>query len=527
LTSTAYEVSYKGLKINLEFRIGLFVEFGIVDEISRWRHKMNKTGNHNAFSRRAFLGTITGTTAMALIGFDRRAIAGRLPQSELIADYVGRLCYNENPLGPSPLASQAIKNNADMAHRYPDWFAESLRAELASRYDLSANKIICGAGATEIIRLCATAFSQPGGNVVAPYPSYGQFPADAEFLGSSARYADLDANYSVDLQNLMSLVDDDTTAVCITNPNNPTATVIDPQGLKDFVDNLPSQVVTIVDEAYHDYIFGGINPSTYPSAIDLVHTGRNVVVVKTFSKAHGLAGARIGYAVGPTAAISSMRPYQLYATISRPSLAAAKESLYDQQHIRNTINLANEVKAYCFHQFDQMGLEYIPSETNFFMVDVGRQADPVRSQLAQRGIYVRTGWGMPNHLRVSAGIMPEMIDFTEALSDILGGIPNSGGKGDISDGPKMIELYQAYPNPFNSSARIKIVLPRAGHTKLEIFDIRGRIVKTLKNGMLRSGEHSFFWNGTNQSGRSVSSSSYFYRLTSDGNVITRRMLYLK
>jgi histidinol-phosphate aminotransferase len=476
------------------------------------------------------MATITGAAAIALIGYERRAYAGASPGKELLTDYIGRLCYNENPLGPSPLALEAIRDNAGMAHRYPDWYAESLQAVLASRYNLSSGHIICGAGATEILRLCAMALSQQGGNVVAPYPSYGQFPADAELFGSSARYVELDADYRVDLREVINKVDQDTTAVCITNPNNPTGAVVDPKELTDFVDNLPTHVVTVIDEAYLEYISSLLTPwsfKSYPSAIDLVRSGKNVIVVKTFSKVYGLAGARIGYAVGPPAVISSMRANQIYATISRPSLEAAKASLDDGSHIMNTLKLAQDTKEYCFHQLDQMGLEYIPSQTSFFMVDVGREADPVRVQLAQRGIYVRTGWGMPKHLRVSTGTKQEMIDFIEALAEILGGIRDPLANVNDPDVPASFELYQAYPNPFNSSTNIRVLLPISAPLKLEIFDIQGRVVKTLVDRIMGAGEHSFVWNGTNRSGHSVSSGSYFYRLTSGDNVITKKMILLK
>jgi histidinol-phosphate aminotransferase len=491
---------------------------------------MDRSELSDILSRRAFMATITGAAAMALIGYERRAFAGASPNKDLLTDYIGRLCYNENPLGPSPLALEAIRDNAGMAHRYPDWYAESLKAVLASHYDLSSGHIICGAGATEILRLCAMALTQPGGNVVVPYPSYGQFPVDSELFGSSVKYVCLDADYRVDFQNVIDNVDEDTTAVCITNPNNPTATVVNPKELTDFVDNLPTHVVTVIDEAYLEYISNSLTPwsfKSYPTAIDLVRSGQNVVVVKTFSKVYGLAGARIGYAVGPTAIISSMRASQIYATISRPSLEAAKASLNDESHVMNTIKLAQVTKEYCFHQLDQMGLEYIPSQTSFFMVDVGREADPVRAQLAQRGIYVRTGWGMPNHLRVSTGTKQEMIDFIEALAEILGGIRDPLANVNDADMPASFELYQAYPNPFNSSTSIRVLLPMSAPLKLEIFNIRGRVVKILVNGTMGAGEHSFIWNGTNQSGHSVSSGSYFYRLTSGGNVVTKKMLLVK
>jgi histidinol-phosphate aminotransferase len=437
----------------------------------------------------------------------------------MIADYVGRLCFNENPLGPSPEAIEAIQNEAAMAHRYTDWFAESLAARLSSRFDIETNKIICGAGATEILRLCAMALSSPGSNVVVPNPSYGQFPADCQFFGASPRYVGLDDDYRVDLEAMRENVDSNTSAVCITNPNNPTATIVDPLELFDFVDDLPEDVVMIIDEAYHDYI-ADIN---YSSAIELVRSGKNVVVVRTFSKVFGLAGARIGYAIGRQAAISSMRSYHLYATVSRPSLEAAKASLDSQQHSTDTINLANQTKEYCFEEFDRMNLQYIPSETNFFMVDVDRDAGWVSAQLASREIYVRTGWGMPNHLRVSTGLMEEMVDFIAALEEIL----NELGVGDEPPRPRQTELFQAYPNPFNSSTTIRIYLPKTAATRLEVFDIRGRLVKKLVERVLGAGEYSFTWNGANHNNKSVSSGSYFYRLSSGDDVITRRVLLIK
>ena len=134
-------------------------------------------------SRRAFLGAAAGGAALALLA--PAGARGRdNPGPALLRDYVGRLCYNENPLGPSPLAATAIVDSASLAHRYPDWFADSLRSDLASLHGVGVGQTIAGCGATEILRLCALAFADPAGNVVCPYPSYGQFPSDADFLGA-------------------------------------------------------------------------------------------------------------------------------------------------------------------------------------------------------------------------------------------------------------------------------------------------------------------------------------------------------
>lgn len=476
--------------------------------------------NSGKFSRRGFIGTITGVAAMSLIGLEKRAIADIVPGGGMITDYVGRLCYNENPLGPSQAAITAIEDEAIMAHRYPDWFAESLISMLANQYGVSSDNIICGAGATEILRLCAMAACYGEyGNVVVPSPSYSQFPADAQLFGVSVRNVALDSNHRIDLAEMANQVDNNTLAVCITNPNNPTATLANAADLATFVDSLPPEVITIIDEAYFEYI----SDSGYPSAIDMVQAGKKVVVVKTFSKVHGLAGARIGFAIGYENFMSQMRAYRLYASISRSSLEGAKEALGAQQHVTDTVNLANMTKNYCFTEFDRMSLQFIPSETSFFMVNVGTGAGPIASALASRGIYVRTGWGMGNYLRVSTGTMEEMQSFITELEDILTTTATTG-KPPL---PQNVEMFQAYPNPFNSSTMIKIYLPKSSRAKIEIFDIRGRLVTKLVDSVLGTGEHGFRWNGSNAAGGHVSSGSYFYRLSAGDDVITKRMMLVR
>ena len=192
-------------------------------------------------------------------------------------------------------------------------------------------------------------------------------------------------------------------------------------------------------------------------------------------------------------------------------------------HVDATVALANQTKDYCYGEFDRMNLTFIPSETNFFMVDVGTGADPVAAALGSRGIYVRTGWGMPHHLRVSTGTMEEMQSFITELEDILTATSITGSP----PLPQNVQLYQAYPNPFNSSTRIRIYLPGTARAKLEVFDIRGRLVTKLVDSVLGSGEHGFRWDGRNAAGDHVSSGSYFYRLSAGKDVITKRMTLVK
>jgi len=464
-------------------------------------------------SRRAFLGSTAGGTALALLRPDLALSSGR-PRSSILTDYVGRLCYNENPLGPSPEAITAITDSASMAHRYPDWYAESLKSSLASHHSVSTGQIIVGCGATEVLRLAALAFANTGGNVVCPYPSYSQFPSDSEFLGASVRYSSLDENHRVDPADLAALVDTGTSAICITNPNNPTGTVMSAASISDLVDSMPSQVAVIIDEAYNDYV----HDTSYTSALDLIRQGKNVLVVRTFSKAHGLAGARIGYAIGRQDWISSMSAWHLFGTVSRMSQAAARSALDDTQHISNTVSLNDQAKQYCFDNFATLGLDYIPSETNFFMVDVARPAYQVSNLLAQQGIQVRTGWGMPNHLRVSTGTMEEMEKFIAVLQEFqVGGEPGS---------PPSPVLYANYPNPVSDATCLSYYVPDGGHVLLQIYNIRGQLVRTLYNDTAKPGYNSIDWNCCGQRGNRAVSGSYFYRLTNGSFTETRRMILL-
>lgn len=467
-------------------------------------------------SRRAFFGAAAGTAALALLR-PAQAASNLHLGSGMLRDYVGRLCYNENPLGPSPAAMTAISDEICMGHRYSDWFAESLRDDLGVLHGVERGLVIAGCGATEILRLCALAFADPDGNVVCPYPSYGQFAGDADFLGAEVRYADLDENYRVDLNNVASLVDSETTAVCITNPNNPTGPVVSGSEIASFVDALPPDVVVILDEAYHEYI----HDPAYESGMELVLQDKNVVVLRTFSKVFGLAGVRIGYGVAKEALIASMQSWHLYATVSRLALVGSRAALTDDQHVTDTVALNDQAKAYCFTEFDSMGLEYIPSETNFFMVDVGDGAT-VRSKLSEAGIYVRVGWGMPNHIRVSTGTMEEMESFISALAEILEQSVAGGGTT-----PRITALDGNYPNPSKGPTRISYSVAAGGHVLLQIFNVRGQLVRTVVNERRSPGRHAVDWDRTNQRGMPVAAGSYFYRLTAGDCVETRRMILLK
>jgi histidinol-phosphate aminotransferase len=473
--------------------------------------------NGTQLSRRTFLSLAAAGAASTLLD-TTPAVADSRPAALMRDDYIGRLCYNENPLGPSPAAQTAMTEQIALSHRYTDWFADSLRADLATLHDVTTANVIAGNGATEILRLAAYAFSEPGTNIVAPNPSYSQFPSDVNAFGGETRYAPLDENYRVDLANITALMDDDTKAVCITNPNNPTATVLPAADLTAFADALPEGVALIIDEAYHDYV----QDAGYESAMELVRNGKNVVVIRTFSKAYGLAGARIGYAVGSPAIINSIRSRQTWGTVTRPSLEGAKAALKDTPHVIASVELANQVKTYCFAEFDRLQRPYIPSETSFFMVDVG-DAPAVQSALATKGIQVRTGWGMAKHIRVSVGLMPEMEDFIAALEEIL---TELAAAPDREFTPRQMMLFGNNPNPVRHTTRFDFQIAAPGEVELLVFDIHGRLARTIIAETRAIGRHQIDWDGTDNRGYRLASGSYFYRLRSGGAEQIRRLILI-
>ncbi len=483
--------------------------------------KKHTTGNiREELSRRKFLGLVAGSAAFSL--FNTAPIfsenhTGR-DDFPVLTDYVNRLCYNENSLGPSPLAMQAISDNIDMSHRYPDWYAGGLKNYLANSHDVNSGQVIAGCGATEILRLAALSFITGGNNIVSPYPSYSQFPSDADLIGADIHYSYLDGNYDIDLDDMASRVDSSTQAVIITNPNNPTGRVLSADDIEDFVDNLPSQVVAIIDEAYHEYV----DDPSYETAIRLVQDDRKVIVIRTFSKVYGLAGLRIGYAIGRQELISQMQSWLIYASITRLSQAAAIAALEDQEHIDNTVTLNNEAKAYCFDYFDQNEMRYVPSQTNFFLLETEFDSAQLANLLNQRGVSVRTGWGLQNHIRVSTGTMTEMESFITALDDILNDVGVTG-----NSLPVATSLEANYPNPFNGSTKISYNVSKAGPVLIRIFNIRGQLVKTVLDEYKLPGHYAFDWNGRAQSGKPVASGSYFYRMTSRDYTNTRRMILIK
>ena len=470
----------------------------------------------NHLSRRQFIQSTGALSFVFLPGIGR--VKAKPFLLEAADDFTGRLCYNENPLGPSPLALAAIKDATTLAHRYPDWYSSTLEGIIASHHGLQQSNICVGAGATEIIRLIADAFLGPGDEMITATPTYFQMASESVTNGASVVYVPVDENYVIDLDLIADAVTENTRMISLINPNNPLATVVNKSDMERFINSLPRQVVVVVDEAYYHYV----HSPDYESCIRYVKEGLPVIVIRTFSKVYGLAGARIGYSVASSTITNQISSSQMFGTVSNLSHAAAQAALSDKDHLVNSLYLNDEAKSILRSGFNKMRLDYIDSETNFMMFDTGTDGENIASQLDTLGYQVRTGWGMPNHIRISTGLLDEMNGFIKALDSImgLGGLPQS-------QAPKVFGLNSIFPNPLNLTCEIKITTVGNEKTNLTIYDISGRKVQSLINNTLHAGSHQITWDGTDYSGKIVASGIYIFNLIQGEHAASRRATLLK
>lgn len=333
-----------------------------------------------------------------------------------------KLASNENPLGPSPRAVQALGGLLDQLALYPDGNGFALRQRLAQKLEVEPACITLGNGSNDVLELLARAYLGPGRNAVFSAHAFAVYPLACQAVGADlhmapAHSADHVMPYGHDLEALATRVDANTRVVFIANPNNPTGTWLDGKALRNFIQSLPGTTLVVMDEAYCEYV----EEPDYPDTTRWLAEFPNLVVTRTFSKIHGLAGLRIGYAVSsPEVADILNRVRQPFNT-STLAQAAALEALDDSAHVEESVRVNREGLAWLTAACRERGLGCIPSVGNFLSIDVGREAEPVYQALLHHGVIVRpiAGYGLPRHLRVTVGRTHENRRFMEALDQVV------------------------------------------------------------------------------------------------------------
>lgn len=324
-----------------------------------------------------------------------------------------KLASNENPLGPSPKALEAMHAALERAHFYPDGGGYYLREGIAQRFGLKRENVILGNGSNEIIEFAGHAFLRPGDEVITAQHAFVVYKLMATLFG--ARTVEVaDPDFAHDLDAMAGAITPRTREIFIANPNNPTGTIISEEEIDRFMDRVPDRVVVVFDEAYHEFL------EEPPDTLKYVRAGRNVVVLRTFSKIQGLAGLRIGYGLADEDLIAVLQKTRQPFNANGIAQAGALAGLADVEHQRRTRELTHEGRAYLQEAFAEAGLHYVPSHANFVLVNVG-DGDAVFKALLEHGIIVRsmTSYQLPEWIRVSVGTMEQNRRFIGALQALV------------------------------------------------------------------------------------------------------------
>lgn len=324
-----------------------------------------------------------------------------------------KVASNENPLGPSPLAQQAMRDAIPHAHIYPDGGGYKLRSAIAGKLGFEIQNIILGNGSNEIIELLCHTFLNRDSELIAAKHAFVVYKLMATLFG--AKYVEVDdPDFIHDLDAMAAAITENTRLVFIANPNNPTGTQVTQEAIDSFMEKLPPHVIAVFDEAYFEFL------ETPPDVLKHVHAGKNVVVLRTCSKIHGLAALRIGYGIAPKPIADLLQKARQPFNTNALAQAAALAALDDEEHIRKTRDINREGLHFYEKAFTERGLEFVPSVANFILVRVG-EGDRVFKNMLRQGVIVRamSGYKLPDWVRISIGTPEENRRALEVLDDVL------------------------------------------------------------------------------------------------------------
>lgn len=333
---------------------------------------------------------------------------------ELGLAQVIKLASNENPYGPSPMALAAMHEALPEIHRYPDANAYVLKEALASSLGLTPGNFLLGNGSEEIVQMIAKAFFRPGDEIIMGTPSFPRYETVARLMGAVPVEVPLAEGY-YPLNGIIEKISSQTRAIFICNPNNPTGTALTALELQAFVELVPPHILLVFDEAYYEFA------DQLKSGLDFMEEERPLIVLRTFSKAYGLAGIRLGFAIAEPELIEALNKVREPFNGNAVALAGALAAWQDQAHLQMVVEKNNAERSRLTKALEDMGFRVLPSATNFVLAFLEQMPAGLNHELLRRGIIVRSGiaLGYPEALRISVGTQEENDKLLTVLAEIL------------------------------------------------------------------------------------------------------------
>jgi len=345
----------------------------------------------------------------------------RQAQQESQVDCI-KMASNENPFGPSPKAVEAMCAVLGESNFYPDNDASELRERLAEYHDLTPEHIVPTAGSTALLGIMARTLLSPGLNAITSERSFIVYPIATKAAGGKLITVPM-RNDGFDLDRIAAAIDGNTRLIYLSNPNNPTGTIVTASEVDGFLEKVPDHVIVILDEAYYDFAqqFAIRTGAAYSHSLDYVKEGRKVVVLRTFSKAHGLAGVRVGYGIGPTELMSYFARMRTTFSVSSVAQAAALAALQDKAHTDKAVTNNTEQAPRLAEGMAELGYRVVPTWANFIYCELGEDAASVAKQLQTEGVIIRPlgSWGAPTAIRITIGTPEQNGIFLSAFRKVM------------------------------------------------------------------------------------------------------------
>ncbi len=348
------------------------------------------------------------------------------PISEVQREYgisdVIKLASNENPLGPSPKAMEAIKLALPDLHIYPDGGCYNLKQKISQKFDAPVTQIVVGNGSAEIVELITEAFVDEGDEVVIGREEFFKYRIAVQIMNGKVVWTPM-PNLEYDVDEILSRINEHTKLVFIANPNNPTGTLMNRERVEEYMARVPEHVITVFDEAYYEFR----TPEKYPDTMQYVRDNRNVVVMRTMSKIYGLAALRIGYAFAPDSICYAMNAVREAFNVNSLAQVAATAALDDEEHLLETLRINSEGKTLFYTELDRLGLEYLKTEANFVLIKLPMLGRDLFKLMLKRGVVIRPvdNYNLPYYVRVSIGLPDQNRRFFKEFEDILKTAPKS------------------------------------------------------------------------------------------------------